>query len=301
MAEKYFNKFPIINYNGHSAVNITERISLLDTVAKNPYLYYTYDLSNQIRPDRVAEVYYNDPYMDWLVYLSNKTIDPYYDWYLSQNNFNAFIEKKYGSIEIAQQTILYYRNNWYENLNETPVAGYESFPINIQKYYEPVFGANGNIIAYQRKKEDWIINNPDMVISITITDNSIYELGEPLTLTFYSQSKIGHNYIQYNVIVETGNVLNFENNILTINNISNYHADRSFVGIFGEIGHYESDFSLSALTVNKINNLPLDEQVYYSPVTAYDYENEKNESKKSIKLLDNSYAMQTAIELKKLL
>ena len=48
-------------------------------------------------------------------------------------------------------------------------------------------------------------------------------------------------------------------------------------------------------------NFDSDEEAYYSAVTYYDYEVEKNESKKSIKVLDQPYAKQTANILKKLL
>jgi len=47
----------------------------------------------------------------WLVYFSIGLIDPYYDWPMTTDQFNAFILQKYGSYEAAVETIHHYEYN----------------------------------------------------------------------------------------------------------------------------------------------------------------------------------------------
>ena len=49
------------------------------------------------------------------------------------------------------------------------------------------------------------------------------------------------------------------------------------------------------------NNLAIEEEVYWSPVTYYDYENAKNEYNKSIKILDNRLTKTIVNDLTKLM
>ena len=49
MADRYFDKFPVITYNDNKVVDITNRVALLDRVSRNPYIFYPYDLSDQER------------------------------------------------------------------------------------------------------------------------------------------------------------------------------------------------------------------------------------------------------------
>ena len=115
MPEKYFDKFNRITYANNAAVNIMQRSALLTNVIQNPYLFYPYDINNNERPDQISDSYYNDQYMSWVIYLSNGIVDPYYDWYLSEEEFTQFLLKKYqvDRIEELMQTIKFYRNNWY--------------------------------------------------------------------------------------------------------------------------------------------------------------------------------------------
>ena len=96
--ETYFKNFNTIQYGNNSVVDITERVVVLNNVGKNPYVYYPLDITDGARSDQIADASYNDPYSSWVLYLSNDIVDPYYEWYLTQDQFNNFIITKYGSI-----------------------------------------------------------------------------------------------------------------------------------------------------------------------------------------------------------
>jgi len=113
---RYFNKFPTINYkistetddftSFEQITDITVRIGVIQTVLNNTADYYDILLRDGDTPDIVADKFYGDSEAHWLVMLTNKIIDPDFDWMLDQRSFDNYIVKKYGSIEWAQ-------TNWH--------------------------------------------------------------------------------------------------------------------------------------------------------------------------------------------
>ena len=91
--DRYFDKFPQIQYSNTASIDITRRVTITDIAYFNPYIFYTYDISEHERPDQFSYRYYDDQFKTWLVYLSNKIVDPYYEWYLSDDEFNSFLTK----------------------------------------------------------------------------------------------------------------------------------------------------------------------------------------------------------------
>ena len=72
MAEKYFEKFPVITYSNNQVVDITKRVALLERVSSNPYVFYPYEITSNERADQLSTRYYGDAYRSWIFYISNK-------------------------------------------------------------------------------------------------------------------------------------------------------------------------------------------------------------------------------------
>jgi hypothetical protein len=287
MAEKYFIKFPRITYNGVPAIDITKRVNLLNNIRENPFLFYTYDVKEGERPDQVADKYYKDPNMSWLVYLSNQIVDPYYQWHMEYNQHNKFITKKYGSVEIAQQKIAYYRNNWPE-AEEITVSRFASLSMPELKYWDPVYGAGNAVVAYSRKKIDWILNTNKILryttnAGVQFTDDEIVSI----SLTA-NTSGSAHVLSSNSTTVEIRHVSGVydTSETVTLSNISTITGSESEV-----VG------TISDITVLS-ESITGSEEVYWEPVYWFDYENEKNAKNRSIRLLDSKFATQTARELK---
>ena len=107
MADRYFQNLPNLIYSDTLCKDITKRVKLVDTKKNSPYSYYPYTIKDQLRSDQISEYYFGTPYLDWLIYLSNGIIDPYYGWYLSEQDFDSFILEKYGSYETSIKKIKY--------------------------------------------------------------------------------------------------------------------------------------------------------------------------------------------------
>jgi len=206
LVQRYFEKFPLTEYTSSVAVDITKRTGLLDKVSSNPLVFYPYELDSYERPDQLSYRYYDDQYKSWLVYLTNKIVDPYYEWYLTDEEFERFIVKKYGSLEYARKKIKFYRNDWVDKPSIT-VSNYNALTSKQKTFWKPVYGFNNTISAYERKQEDWIINT-NKLISYKVSNTS-FQLGEMCVIQ-YNAFNQGFGQVDY---VSSANGSIFLNNV----------------------------------------------------------------------------------------
>jgi len=108
----YFSKFPTTTYYpliaGRGpviATDITRRFAFSQLVRDQAIVFYDYPVRDGERPDIIADKYYKDTTLDWLVLLPNEIADPYFQWYMSTTQFESYIRHKYGSVDVAQQQI----------------------------------------------------------------------------------------------------------------------------------------------------------------------------------------------------
>jgi hypothetical protein len=103
MNNKFFEKFPLVNYNGREMRNIILKSRIIRDVLSQIEVMHPFVINDGERADTIAYDYYGDSELYWLVFMCNDIVDPYYDWPLEQNEFRNFIIKKYGSLEAALQ------------------------------------------------------------------------------------------------------------------------------------------------------------------------------------------------------
>lgn len=84
------------------------RYKIKDILKSKTALYYTRTVNDNETAEFIAERYYGDESLDWVLYVTNDIIDPYYDWPLEYNSFINYIKKKYGSVPAAQQQVHHY-------------------------------------------------------------------------------------------------------------------------------------------------------------------------------------------------
>lgn len=92
----YFNHFPLVEYSGFKLKDITKRADVSETILGLPYVYMPYTIKDNERAEDVAYYYYDDPELVWLVNLSNKIIDPYYEWPLNSQEFDKVLIERYS-------------------------------------------------------------------------------------------------------------------------------------------------------------------------------------------------------------
>lgn len=324
-AEKYFEKFPKIIYANNEVVDITRRVTLLDKVSSNPYVYYPYEITAEERPDQLSDRYYEDPYMSWLLYLTNKITDPYYEWYMHEREFSEFIQKKYGSEEKAKSKIKYYRNDW-ANSSTIDQSAFNALSGGERKYWEPYVRADyKQAKKYKRKEEDWTITT-NKVISYQVANSSNFRVDEYCTIAF-DDLKIGRGqvvsatnnfvilqhmsgYCVANVISSELNyrIKDEENNFI-LSDPSNpttefilYEFIKTDITEESYILGSESRANTNIIsTTVLVNNIPDEEVIYWKPVSYYDYEYEKNEYYKTIRVMESNLKYNAVENLKDLL
>lgn len=288
--DRYFDKFPVIKYSNNEVVDITKRVTLLDKVSRNPYIFYPFDLSGQERADQFSNRYYEDSYKSWILYLTNKISDPYYEWYLSETEFYEFVEKKYGSVIDSQQKIKFYRNDWV-NKDSISISAYNALTVNMKKYWEPNYLNGNKIVNYIRKKVDWSTTT-NKIISYTVNNGSNFIKDEICEVNIKS-GEVGKGQVVFSTETKVylhhvyGTFFTSEN--VVINETSYVYGTES-----------QSNVSISAVS-SVSNNITEEELVYWKPVTYYDYEYEKNEYNKSIKVMDKDYSYIAVDNLRNLL
>lgn len=112
MSTKYFENFPVIEYQGRRVRDITRRSGFLKAIASNPYLYYPYTVKEGERAEDIAQFYYGSVDYVWLVYMANNILDPYHEWPMDPQTFNAYLVEKYQeqSGEIGEKVIDWIRD-----------------------------------------------------------------------------------------------------------------------------------------------------------------------------------------------
>lgn len=271
----YFSKLGTVSYNGEIVVDILKSVRFKDFVKKNVVTYYPYTIKEGERAETIAYSYYDDERYAWVVYLSNNIVDPYHQWPLTVREFSKHIIVKYGSIETAQEKIAFYRNNWYNDDSLLTTSAYSALDKNLKKYWNPIIGYNGEIGSYERKKDDSVVET-NIINEITVNSIDDFVEGEKVT-----QRTSG-------VITATGWIKTIKDSKLVVNNITGSFAVTS--GSVGSIVGSTSNVSRSATAITETYRaVPLTEGAYWTPVSFYDYEDELNESKKHIKLIDRNY------------
>lgn len=284
---KYFSNFPIINYANNTVRDVFTRVKFDKKIAQYSQQFYPYQLEEGDRADVIAYGYYDDSYSDWMVYFSNQVIDPYYDYYLDQGKFNAFIESKYGSISNAQSQVYGYRNNWSSDDTVLTISGYDALSSNLKKFWNPVVGYSGSITGYERAKQDtYLTTNKIDSLSISLVSDSTFSVGEKVT--------------QYNGVTPVANAyVAFSNStVIMVKHIDGGFSNNASYTIKGD----ESSANATVSAVKTIKqNYANNEGIYYSSYSYYDYENEINEQKRTINLIDNRYTASIERQFKQLM
>lgn len=108
-----FVPYPLVPYTISSTrkvlmTNIARRFVLVRSVLARSLLFEPYVVHDGQRPDLVAQDYYDDATLDWLVMMANQVFHPQFEWYMGYQDFIAFIIGKYGDLATAHQTVHHY-------------------------------------------------------------------------------------------------------------------------------------------------------------------------------------------------
>ena len=99
----YFSRFPLMVYDvkGNEDYkllpDILRRVKIRSGLRAGSFLFDKYDVSDGERPEDVAFKIYGDAELHWVILMTNNVTDRYYQWPLSQPQFQEHITDKYGA------------------------------------------------------------------------------------------------------------------------------------------------------------------------------------------------------------
>lgn len=284
--KSYFQNFPTISYGNNLVTNITARVVLSKLVQKNSSAIRPYVVAEGERPDMIAGDYYGDPKYAWVVYLTNLTFDPYFDWPLNDEQFNDLLIKKYGSIEDSMLKPYFFRTNFTDDIITT--SAYEALSSVLKKYWRPILSADNIITGYERSDIN-LTAETSKVVSIAVSNSSPFQVGSIITQYNVSNDKIATGIVE----------LKSNNNITIKHVLGTFNITAGNNGpVYTQSNTLSANVSQSTTIHTAITNTEI---AYWEPVTFHDYEVEVNNSKRFIKLLDNSLIGQLETEIEDLL
>ena len=99
----YFNKFPLMVYDIKGDENykllpdILKRVKLRSGLSASRFVFDKYNVKEGEKPEDIAFKYYGDPQYHWVVMMVNNLTDRYYQWPMTQPDFEDFLTDKYGA------------------------------------------------------------------------------------------------------------------------------------------------------------------------------------------------------------
>ena len=273
---RYFENFGIMQYNDQYCRSLTNRTAISQDAIKAASVFYPYQVREGERTDTLSFMYYDDSGLDWLVYFANDTIDPYYGWHLTAEQFNAYITSKYGSIAYAQLKVHHYQVSYANDDRTLSVSAYNALPsvtpTNVKKYWMPMMTETGVITHYVRKPDTSTLTT-NRILRIDLPSTTGYEMGE---LVSQQTNNVVTGYAEI-TLIDVGYML-------VQNTLGSFTTNSALIG-------FNSGTQVTPTTITvTAENIPTAEVGYWAAVSVYDYEDYLNEQRKTIRVIDKSYA-----------
>ena len=99
----YFSRFPLMAYDVAGDKNykllpdILRRVKLRSGLRSGSFLFDNYDVKDGEKPEDVAFKWFGDAQLHWVILMTNNITDRYYQWPLTQPQFQEYLEDKYGA------------------------------------------------------------------------------------------------------------------------------------------------------------------------------------------------------------
>lgn len=97
----YFQKFPLTFYtlddrkSTQLITNFLLRVDFADELSNNYSTIDEYDIKEGETPEILAHKFYNDSNLHWILLHVNKVLNPNFEWVLSSNKLNKYVQSKY--------------------------------------------------------------------------------------------------------------------------------------------------------------------------------------------------------------
>ena len=127
--------------------NIFRRAKLRTDVDRAITAYEFYTIKEGERPDIIANKFYDDPELDWVILIVNNITSIRDEWPLSNNDLNTHMIDKYGSESALAEVHHYETREIRDQHNRTVLEGGLEVDQNFVFSYTPIGGVTQDISA----------------------------------------------------------------------------------------------------------------------------------------------------------
>jgi len=131
----YFTNFPKVAYDVRGTnipqlmTDITRRVAMTVNTKKNLQLLDYYDVRDGETPEYIADKYYGNVELHWLILITNDIVDYYSQWPLGVNAFEEFVYNKYENVDAIHHYEVYQESGDTTKLIELPNESATSIPV----------------------------------------------------------------------------------------------------------------------------------------------------------------------------
>ncbi len=266
----YFDKFPVIEYDMNKDDNFTlvtdlfVRYRLTDEVKNEGSLYYNYDIKDWDTPELLANKLYDDPHLYWVILRMNNIVNVNENWPKTQRQFNKFVDNKYQGKALMVSGMD--TSDFTIGEDVATIEGY----LSLEDFFDTTADAEPRLKYERSDVENYMvqeeIDNPATGI-ISSIDKTNFNIG--------SKTNPTHKVVitEADGTFTSGDVITGRNSNTTatiVSAVANTDADH----------HFEDEDD---------NYVDADDTTRYRTVTNRVYEDEKNETKRNIKILHPRY------------
>lgn len=274
----YFTYYPTAVYQSKVITDLIVRTKIKDTWLGDPKLYYEYRYKDGDRPEHLAQKYYGDERLHWIILFTNNIFDSNWELPMTYEVFNRYINDKYNDLgAIVNKSGLQYAQT-----TSDPIYQYQKQVTTINE--------EGTSTRYYVVDEKTYFN-------LTETPQ-IYSTG--LTRIYYITTTENSNeiYISDTVGINSGDIINGNSNIPFGSRIVSRLGTNTYTITENATG----SGTLSKSFITSVYGGVIYQESRRTPkMSVYDREMEVNESKRDIKILNKSYVQQAMTEFVKLL
>jgi hypothetical protein len=328
MDKPYFRQVPNFDYVSRNpgdkyiseyipVKNLFKRGKLREDIFGNLQFFEKYSIVGDERPDNVANKFYGDSTLDWVVLLSNNILNIQSEWPMTQRTFNKVMLEKYGTLE---EGVKYY-DMLGISVDENSISRGEEFAYNVLyngvHHYETTeiknslgvtvlkdglrisnsWKTNGNFIETINSKIATISATPDggvtpsKTVNVFMFDNIPAEVGEQVLIDGVSEKQYNGKQVITSI---SGNYFTYE--LPEVPNV-----------IIPDVSTSGQEQVIYTVSENSINSSPTNPRYYeywdaglassvlvpatsfVKAVTNYEYESQIENNKRNIYVLKPSY------------
>lgn len=277
--QPFFEKFPKVDYDINrelyskyeKVTNIFFRIGMVRETLNNISSYYVFELENGDTPEIVASKVYADAGAGWMIIYANQILDPQWDWPLDNNQFKKYIIDKYGSVENAKTQIHHYEMVIKRTNSETNVTTETRFEVGYRAY-----GAKQYQVSVWPEGASYI--NGEEAFTGVSTSN--YDFYGDVTNWWSSNNIVQVSNTTGRIAVGDVIVGNVSGVLGTVTGIVTNSTPHDYYLNLAEVQEVET-FNVDGKTVTQVTDR--------EAITAFDYENQLNESRRTIKVIKREY------------